>query len=104
MGRILGAARYMTVRFEDLVLGTGATLERLCAFLSLPYDDRKLCYGEMVEEKIPDNRRWPWPANSRPPQEATVGQRLPRTTGRPRNVFEKWETRGVGEEGGREGI
>src|SRR3546814_17992196 len=78
MGRILGAARYMTVRFEDLVLGTGATLERLCAFLILPYDDRMLCFGEMVEAKIPDNRRWLWPAISRS-EESGVGQGCVRT-------------------------
>src|SRR3546814_5723635 len=46
-----------------------------------------LCYGEMVEEKIPDNRRWLWPAISRPPQESKVGQWRRRMTGSQRIVF-----------------
>src|SRR3546814_10810832 len=69
MGRILGPARYMTVRFEDLLLDTQASLERICSFLGLPYDERMLRYGEMVEDKIPGNRRWLWPAIARPPQQ-----------------------------------
>src|SRR3546814_6113220 len=47
-----------------------------------------LCYGEMVEEKIPDNRRWLWPAISRPPHESKVGQWRRRMTGSQRIVFE----------------
>lgn len=89
MGRILGAARYMTVRFEDLILDTRPTLERICAFLDLPYDSRMLRYGDMVAEKIPDSRRWLWPAISRPPQRSKVGQWRRRMTGSQRIVFER---------------
>src|SRR3546814_16775960 len=88
MGRILGPARYMTVRFEDLVLDTQASLERICSFLGLPYDARMLRYGEMVEEKIPGNRRWLWPAIARPPQQSKVGQWRQRLTRSQRLVFE----------------
>jgi hypothetical protein len=88
MGRILGPARYMTIRFEDLVLDTRATLERICTFMGIPYDERMLRYDEMVEEKIPANRRWLWPAIARPPQQSKVGQWRQRMTRSQRIVFE----------------
>lgn len=88
MGRILGPARYMTVRFEDLVLDTPASLERICRFLGLTYDEQMLRYGEMVDEKIPGNRRWLWPAIARPPQQSKVGQWRQRMTRSQRIVFE----------------
>jgi hypothetical protein len=88
MGRILGPSRYMTVRFEDLLLDTPATLERICAFLQVPYDERMLRYDEMVEEKIPASRRWLWPAIARPPQQSKVGQWHRRMTRSQRIVFE----------------
>lgn len=89
MGRILGADRYMTVRFEDLVLRTRYSLERICAFLKVPFDEAMLRYGDMVNEKIPENRRWLWPSISRPPQESKVDQWRRRMTASQRIVFER---------------
>jgi hypothetical protein len=88
MGRILGPSRYMTIRFEDLVLDTRATLQRVCGFIGVPFDERMLRYGEMVAEKIPENRRWLWPAISRPPQQSKIGQWRLRMTHSQRIVFE----------------
>jgi len=34
----LGPARFLVVRYEDLVLDTGGTLERVCAFLGVPFE------------------------------------------------------------------
>src|SRR3546814_17770018 len=47
-----------------------------------------LRYGEMVEEKIPGNRRWLWPAIARPPQQSKVGQWRQRMTRSQRILFE----------------
>lgn len=88
MGRIIGPSRYMTVRFEDLVLDTRTTLGRICDFIGVVYDERMLRYDEMVEGKIPANRRWLWPAISRPPQKSKVGQWRQRMTRSQRIVFE----------------
>lgn len=88
MGRILGPRRHMTIRFEDLVLDTQASLERICDFLGVPFDDSMLRYGDMVKEKIPENRRWLWPSISRPPQESKVGQWRQHMTRSQRIVFE----------------
>lgn len=88
MGRILGPSRYMTIRFEDLVLNTRATLDSICDFIGVPFDERMLRYVEMVEEKIPENRRWLWPAISRPPQQSKIGQWRRRMTRSQRIVFE----------------
>lgn len=88
MGRILGPERYMTVRFEDLVLAAPETLERICRFMQIPYNEGMLRYGDMVEEKIPPDRRWLWPAISRPPQQSKVGRWRQRMTRSQRIVFE----------------
>jgi hypothetical protein len=88
MGRILGPQRYMTIRFEDLVLDTRASLDRICDFIGVPFDEQMLRYGDMVEEKIPESRRWLWPAISSPPQHSKVGQWRRRMTRSQRIVFE----------------
>jgi hypothetical protein len=88
MGRILGPSRYMTIRFEDLVLDTQASLGRICDFLGVTFDSSMLRYGDMVEEKIPESRRWLWPSISRPPQQTKVDQWRRRMTRSQRIVFE----------------
>lgn len=88
MGRILGAERYCALRFEDLVDDSEETLKRLCRFLKLPYDPAMLQYAEMVEEKIPDDRRWLWPAIDKPPQSGKVALWRQGMTQSQRIVFE----------------
>jgi hypothetical protein len=88
MGRILGPERYMTIRFEDLILDTQASLERICAFLGVPFDRAMLHHGDMVKEKIPEDRRWLWPSISHPPQVSKVGQWRHHMTCSQRIVFE----------------
>jgi len=88
MGRILGGRRYMTIRFEDLVLNPRRSLEGICGFLGVAFDESMLRYGEMVEGKIPEDRRWLWPAITRPPQESKVGQWRKQMTRSQRIVFE----------------
>ncbi|WP_193369762.1 sulfotransferase family protein [Pelagibius marinus] len=88
MGHILGPSRYMTVRFEDLVLDTQTTLARICAFIGVSYEEQMLRYAEMVEDKIPRGRRWLWPAISCPPQQSKVGRWRRQMTRSQRIVFE----------------
>lgn len=88
MGYILGPQRYMTIRFEDLVLDTRVSLDRICTFLGVAFDESMLRYADMVEEKIPSSRRWLWPALSRPPEESKVGQWRNAMTRSQRIVFE----------------
>ena len=40
----LGRPDYMEVRYEDLILSAGVTLERICAFAGLNYEDDMLTY------------------------------------------------------------
>ncbi len=88
MGKILGPDRYLTIRFEDLILDSRVTLERLCAFFGVAFDSAMLSYGEMVEKKIPPDRRWLWPSISSPPLDSKVGQWRSRMTRSQRIVFE----------------
>lgn len=88
MGRILGADRYHTLRFEDIVASPEPTLAQLCEFLAVPFDPAMLRYGEMVAEKIPDDRRWLWPALSEPPQTERIGQWRQKMSVSKRIVFE----------------
>jgi len=89
MGRILGPARYHALRFEDLVGDSEATLRKLCDFLGVPFDTAMLRYTEMVDEKIPEDRRWLWPSLNQPPQTSKVGLWRQRMSRPQRIVFEE---------------
>jgi hypothetical protein len=47
-----------------------------------------LHHGDMVKEKIPEDRRWLWPSISHPPQVSKVGQWRHHMTCSQRIVFE----------------
>lgn len=68
MGRMLPASQYKIVRFEDLVIEPETTLIGLCNFIGIEYSPRMLEYTTMVDQKIPDDRRWLWPALDKAPQ------------------------------------
>ena len=72
MGAILGSDRYQLVRYEDLVLNAEATLRRVCDFAGVAYAHEMMDYPNMVDEKVPKDRRWLWPALGRPPDESKV--------------------------------
>ena len=88
MGRILGPDRYFALRYEDLILDTRPTLERLCAFLGVAFSEQMLRYGEMVDEKVPEDRRWLWPALNKPPEKSKVGRWRHEMSPTQRIVFE----------------
>jgi hypothetical protein len=72
MGAILGEQRYLAIRYEDLILETVATLEKICAFIGASFSRDMLAYQEMVREKVPDDKRWLWPALDKPPDASKV--------------------------------
>lgn len=88
MGRILGPARYHALRFEDLIVDSENTLMKLCRFLGVRFDSSMLAYPTMVDEKIPENRRWLWPSITEPPQASRVGLWRHSMTETQRIVFE----------------
>jgi hypothetical protein len=55
--RAQGAAveHYLEIRYEDLVLDTAAVLQRVCAFLELPYDPMMLRSHERAPERLAEH-------------------------------------------------
>ena len=49
LGRRVGAARYLEVRYESLVADTEGDLREICAFAELPYDASMLDYRASVD-------------------------------------------------------
>jgi hypothetical protein len=52
----LGRADYMEVRYEDLILNTRGTLERICAFLGLSYEESMLTYYTRAPERLREHK------------------------------------------------
>lgn len=88
MGGMLPQSQYLVIRFEDLVLESETTLENLCRFMGLEYSPQMLAYAEMVDEKIPNDRRWLWPALNQSPQAAKCYGWKTRMSRSKRSVFE----------------
>jgi hypothetical protein len=56
VGRALGSDRYREIRYEDLVEDPQGSLERLCAFIGLPYDAQMLHYFERASALVAPTR------------------------------------------------
>lgn len=52
----LGRPDYLEVRYEDLVLHTRGTLERVCAFVGLPYHPALESYHERAGERLGEHK------------------------------------------------
>lgn len=89
IGAILGPARYMELRYEDLVREPEARLRDVCAFLQLPYSPAMLEYHRHVARSIPDAKRHIWPLIDRPPQRENVDRWKSRLSDGSRLCFEK---------------
>jgi Sulfotransferase family len=48
---------YEEIRYESLILETRATLERVCGFLELPWDDALLDYHERSADRLEEMKR-----------------------------------------------
>jgi Sulfotransferase family len=88
MGAILGPSRYRVFRYEDLVLDTEATLEALCRFIGLPFSPEMLDYERGVKEKVPDEKRWLWPALDQKPVKTNAYRWKSKMSRAKRIVFE----------------
>ena len=95
MGRVLGPQRYLSIRFEDLVLDTEASLRTICEFLAVSFDPSMLRHGDMVDEKIPENRRWLWPSIAGAPEASKASQWRHKMTRSQRIVFERFANRAL---------
>ncbi|MDT7779330.1 MAG: hypothetical protein QOC99_1842 [Acidobacteriota bacterium] len=51
-----GRADYIEVRYEDLILSARETLNRLCAFIDLDYDEAMLRYYERAPERLKEHK------------------------------------------------
>lgn len=67
-GAVLGSERYYVLRYEDLILKPEDSLKNLCDFLGVAYAPQMLEYGEMVSQKVPNNKRDLWPILDQKPQ------------------------------------
>ena len=56
--RRAGAGRpdYIEVRYEDLILNTRETLNRICTFIELDYDDAMLSYYTRTPERLKEHK------------------------------------------------
>lgn len=68
MGELLGDERYFVLRYEDLVLDPENSLRRMCEFMGLDYSQGMLEYPDMVGQKVPEDKKWLWPALDKPLQ------------------------------------
>jgi Sulfotransferase family len=52
----IGCPDYMEVRYEELVLNTRETLERVCAHVGLTYEDSMLSYYKHAPERLQEHK------------------------------------------------
>ncbi len=50
------SARYLRIRYEDLVIKPHETLAEVCRFIEAPFDERMLSYHEDFKGQLPDDR------------------------------------------------
>ena len=52
----VGRPDYLEVRYEDLIQNTRDTLERICAFIDLPYDEAMESYHERARQRLDEHK------------------------------------------------
>jgi SAM-dependent methyltransferase len=88
MGAMLGPEQYKVIRYEDLISDSESTLRAMCQFFGVRYSEAMLDYPKMVDEKVPKERRWLWPALDKPPDRSKVSGWKARMGETKRVVFE----------------
>lgn len=53
IGRVLGADRFLEIKYEDLVMHTEETLNKVCEFLKVEYSEQMLGYADNAEKVVP---------------------------------------------------
>ena len=88
IGSIIGPDQYLIIRYEDLILQTEDTLQKLCDFLGVNYSDAMLKYHKKVDQKIPDDKRYLWPELNKDPQKKNVYRWKQEFSGAQQYVFQ----------------
>jgi hypothetical protein len=57
LGRRVGAARYLELRYEDLVADPAASLAEVCGFAALEYDDAMLGYVGQTDSALKEHQQ-----------------------------------------------
>lgn len=89
MGQLLGAPRYLEVRYEDLLAEPERKLREICDLLDVKYSPQMLRYHEHVEQSIPASKRHLWALIDRPPQRDNAGRWKREMSSGLRLAFEK---------------
>ncbi|TVR80156.1 MAG: sulfotransferase [Rhodospirillales bacterium] len=88
MAAMIDPARYLVIRYEDLILRAEATLQQLCAFIGVAYAPAMLTYPDQVDGRVPSEKRWLWPALASAPDASKVGQWKAQMSRTERDLFE----------------
>lgn len=89
MGEMLSPDQYMILHFEDLIQEPEKNLRSVCEFIGVGYSPEMLCYAETVEERVPSNKLWLWPALKSAPKQEKVGRWKKEMSKAQRIVFER---------------
>lgn len=88
VGHVLGPSRYAVVRYEDLILEPENALAKVCRFLEVEFSPEMIHYQQMVAEKVPEDRKWLWPALDKQLDRTKVGRWRHSMSKNQRAVFE----------------
>jgi len=89
IGQVLGPARYLELRYEDLTEDPECWLRRICDFLDLNYSPAMLDYHQRVEHSVPASKRHLWPLLAEPPKAENSFRWKAEMSGSLRMAFEK---------------
>jgi hypothetical protein len=89
MGRMLPPARFLELRYEDLLGEPERVLRTLCAFLGTTFSPLMLDYYRHVDEHVPEDRQSLWPLLRQPPVTANAFKWKSKMSSGDRAVFER---------------
>ncbi len=90
VGNVLGAGRFLELRYEDLVLHTERELRRVCDFLHVNFEPAMLDYHETAQQVVPSHSLQ-WHRNSvQKPQSDKVYEWQRRMSRSDRIIFEQY--------------
>jgi len=99
MGGMIDPKRYKVIRYEDLVMDPQTTLNEICAFIGVEYSDAMLDYPQMVDKKVPQDRRFLWPTLHEPPKKSNAYRWKNGMSQVKRTVFERRANKMLGQLG-----
>lgn len=88
IGKILGPERYLSFKYENLILKPQETLQEICNFIGVRFDEKMLSYGDTVDDRVPKEKLWLWPELKSPPQVSKIDRWRQEMSENQRVVFE----------------